>query len=48
MKQKHLYTAPEAETLVVRFEANILSYGDPGKPGGGVSNGGSFDFGDDD
>ena len=25
MKQKQLYTAPEAETLVVRFEANIMS-----------------------
>ncbi|MBR6378498.1 MAG: hypothetical protein IKS02_00825 [Fibrobacter sp.] len=38
MKQKHLYTAPEAETLVVRFEANIMSpqgY----HPGGGGSYG---------
>lgn len=25
MKQKHLYTAPEAETLVVRFESALLN-----------------------
>ena len=33
MTDKHLYTAPEAELLVVRFEENILSGGEPGNLG---------------
>ena len=33
MTDKHLYTAPVAELLVVRFEENILSGGEPGDPG---------------
>lgn len=30
MTQKQLYTAPQADLLVVRFEENILSGGDFG------------------
>ena len=30
MNKKQLYTAPEADLLVVRFEENILSYGPNG------------------
>ena len=33
MTKKHIYMAPEAELLVVRFEENILSGGEPGSPG---------------
>ena len=34
MTDKHLYTAPEAELLVVRFEENfVTSVGEPGAPG---------------
>ena len=29
MKNKHSYSAPEAEVLVVKFEENILSEVDP-------------------
>lgn len=32
MKEKQLYTAPEAELLVVRFEENILSNGENYSP----------------
>ena len=55
MTQKHLYTAPEADLLVVRFEENFLiSGGEPGAPGapggdfifgGGVDDGNIFDLG---
>ena len=31
--QKHPYTAPEADLLVVRFEENFLGSGDVGNPG---------------
>ena len=29
MNQKQFYTSPEVDVLVVRFEANILSNGEP-------------------
>ena len=36
MNKKQLYEAPEAELLVVRFEENIMSYGDNGTQNGKV------------
>lgn len=33
MTQKQSYFAPEAEKLVVKYEQNIMSYGEPGNPG---------------
>ena len=43
MNKKQLYTAPEAELLVVRFEENILSGGINNISGGDViDNSGSW------
>ena len=47
MNKKQLYTAPEAELLVVRFEENIMSPGAKqanGTQQGNVLNPGSFGF----
>jgi len=50
MKEKQLYTAPAADLLVVRFEENIMSYGDKQAAGRGFSsiNGNISDYTDDD
>ena len=54
MTQKHVYTAPEADLFVVRFEESFLlsggEYGEPGAAGGDFIFGGGaddniFDFG---
>lgn len=49
-KQKLMYEAPEAQTLVIRFESTILtlSGGNPGSAGENLIPGNSWDFGDDD
>ena len=44
---KQTYEAPEAETLVVRFEGVICgsnNYGTPGQAGGDVIPGNSYDL----
>ena len=50
MTQKHLYTAPEAELLVVRFEENFLTsgpgsgYNDAGNAGNALLENDAFNF----
>ena len=47
IQTKQLYEAPAAETLVVRFEGVICeskNYGNPGEPGGGFGDGGSYNL----
>ena len=51
MNKKLLYSAPEAELLVVRFEENFCQtgrYGEEGAAGNKFTSGGSFDFDDED
>ena len=46
MSKKLLYSAPEAELLVVKFEENIMSPGDPGTANGGYEDNPLDDLGD--
>lgn len=48
MTEKKLYTSPEVKAFSVRIEGVIcqsnLLYGDPGEPGGGLGDGGSYNL----
>ena len=49
-KAKQTYSTPEVETLVIRFEGNLLtiSGGDAGKAGQNLTQGNSWTFDDED
>lgn len=47
MNKKQLYSAPEAELLVVRFEENFCqspAYGQKGAAGGDIEEGNEYDL----
>ncbi len=46
MNKKQFYSAPEAELLVIKFEENIMSPGDPGTPNGDYEDNPLDDLGD--
>ena len=43
-KQKQTYLSPETETLVVRFEVNIMSYGEKNEAGAGFGESGEYTY----